>query len=165
MTNKPESKKIETFLHNTFEFGLALKLFNGTWETISGILILLSNKYFLRHFAYLLFRGEILSDPNDAFISYVTYLFDKTPQGAKKFVAIYILSHGILNIFLAYQLYRKKLWSYKLAIGVLIVLAIYQIHRIQLYHSTMLFYLTVLDFIFIALTWHEYTHQRKSSFK
>jgi len=133
---KSLSSKIESFLHWLFEFGVLVKAFNGLWETTSGILLLALGE------AVLMAR-----------------IFHNISPHTKNFAAAYLLIHGLLNIFLAIQLYRNKLWAYLITIGVMIGFLFYQVHRISLYHSQILIYITIFDLFFILLTWHEYRHQ------
>ncbi len=152
--------KLEYYLHGIFEFGVFTKGFNGIWETVSGILILISGKPIFAHLFSSLTRKELVEDPHDRFIDYIIWVMQNIPANAKKFAAIYILIHGILNIFLAIQLQRKRLWAYLITIGANIIFIIYQIHRISLYHSRILTLVTVWDLLFIILAWHEYKHQK-----
>jgi len=70
------------------------------------------------------------------------------------------LLHGLLNIFLAIQLYRDKHWVYLLAVGTMTLSVFYQIYRISIYHSLLLAAFTIFDIFFIALAWHEYKHHK-----
>jgi len=78
------------------------------------------------------------------------------------FVAIYLLIHGLLNMFLAIQLYRDRIWAYLVTITITIIFIFYQIHRIILHHSPVLIVVTIFDVLFIILTWHEYNRKRAS---
>jgi uncharacterized membrane protein len=76
------------------------------------------------------------------------------------FVAVYFLIHGFLNLFLAIQLYRDRIWAYLVTIFVTIIFIFYQIHRIILHHSVVLTIITIFDILFIFLTWHEYKRKK-----
>lgn len=80
----------------------------------------------------------------------------------KIFVAIYILAHGVLNIFLSIQLYREKIWAYRATFVIMTGFVIYQLIRIYTYHSAMLITLTAIDLLFMALLWHEYRYKLRS---
>ena len=151
--------KLEKYWHGLFELGIFIKGFNGIWETVSGFLFLFFSKNALTGFFFFLARGELLEDPNDRVVGYVANLLQNISNNAKVFAAIYILGHGVLNIFLAIQLYRNRLWAYLITIGLMIIFIGYQIYRINLHHSYPLIVLTVFDFLFVTLTWHEYRYQ------
>lgn len=157
--NKPAG--LERVWHQFFEWSLLIKGFNGAWETISGVLILFSSKATLDNFFYFLARRELLEDPNDKLINFFTGALNSVSNDAKTFVAFYILFHGFLNIFLAIQLYRNKLWAYLFTIGAISLLMLYQIYRIIVHHSLVLTAITIFDVLFIILVWHEYKHRKK----
>lgn len=151
----------EKYWHNLFEFGILLKAFNGVWETVTGLAVFFVSKTTLNGWIDLLAQKELLEDPNDYLINLSTHLLQLANGSAKFFAAAYILFHGLLNLFLAIQLYRKRMWAYVFTIWAIGLAVVYQIYRIFLHHSGVLIFLTILDIIFIALTWHEYLHQKK----
>ena len=152
--------KLEKYWHGLFELGILVRSFNGIWETICGVVILFFSKSVLSSFLFLLARGELLEDPNDRVIRYIANLLQDLSTNTKVFAAIYILGHGILNIFLGIQLYRNRLWSYVITIAVMIIFIGYQVYRINIHHSHALIVVTAFDFLFLILTVHEYRYQR-----
>jgi uncharacterized membrane protein len=129
---KFRNSTIERYLHDLFEIGVFFKAINGIWETLTGWLVF----YFgitIRHHH----------------------------MGARNFAAAYVLIHGIVNLFLAIQLLRQRLWAYLVAIGIMATFVIYQLYRIHHYHSRVLIFFTVVDILFIFLTWHEYRHRKQ----
>ena len=154
---------LKYYLHVFFEAGIALKAFNGLWETISGLLgLLISHDLMLRGF-YALSHGELLEDPQDRLVHGVGYFLTTTPHGTRMFIALYVLAHGLANLFLAYNLFRNRLWAYPATVGALVLFLVYQIYRIYLFHSLTLTALTLIDIVFLALLLHEYSHQLKKS--
>jgi len=159
MPNLKDSKLIR-YWHAFFELAVFIKGFNGIWETVSGFSVLFFSKAAFSKLFSFLFRNELLENPHDSFIDFMAQAMQNLSTGTKRFAAIYILLHGLLNIFLAIQLYRNKLWAYLVAINVIIVLIFYQIYRIALHHSLFLTVITIFDALFIILTWHEYQYQK-----
>ncbi|KKW11580.1 MAG: hypothetical protein UY50_C0010G0005 [Parcubacteria group bacterium GW2011_GWA2_49_9] len=149
----------EKILHGLFELGLALKCFNGLWETLSGGILLFTSKATLENWFVALSYRELLEDPDDKVIGFIIGTLLNPETSTKVFVAIYILAHGLLNIFLAIQLYRKEHWAYPATVGIMSVLVLYQAYRILIHHSFILTVFTLCDIIFIYLTWHEYKHR------
>ena len=144
-----------------FTFGIILKGINGVFEIILGLLVLLLGKAIFTGLFATLTREELLEDPNDRLVNFLGYSLNTVSENSKLFLAIYIFTHGIINIFLAIQLYRRKLKVYLIAIVLLIIFSVYQIYRIHYTHSILLTIITLWDIIFIFLTWHEYTYQTK----
>jgi len=153
------------FWHELFEYGVFIKGLNGIWETVSGLLTLFLSKATFSKWFYLIARNELLEDPNDKFVNFLARALQNLSNNTKTFAALYILIHGLLNIFLAIQLYRDKHWAYPVTIGIMLIVALYQIQRISINHSLILTAITLLDLLFILLAWHEYKyHQEKLNF-
>ncbi len=146
----------EKYWHEFFELGVIIKALDGTWETITGVLFLFLSKATFAHWFFVVSHNELLEDPNDIVMNFLSHALQNFSGDAKTFAAVYLLSRGILNIFLAIQLYQEKHWAHLLAIGTLLVFMAYQAYRISLYHSALLTVVTVFDAIFILLIWHEY---------
>lgn len=161
LTQPPKEK----YWHRLFEAGIALKGFNGIFEIISGSVVFFISKNYFTSLFFRLARTEILEDPHDKFINFLGYRLQHFSTNTKLFVAAYILTHGILNIFLAFQLYREKLWAYLVTISVTLVFMVYQIYRIINTHSIALTIITIWDAIFIVITWHEYKYQKSRRLK
>jgi len=160
---QPKRAGFEYYLHALFEAGVALKAFNGLWETVSGLFVLLVPRQMVMHWFSLLAQKELIEDPHDRFVDIASRFITNTPEGTRLFIAIYILAHGILNLFLAYQLYRQRLWAFPVTATVVGVFILYQLERVYQHHSVTLIVLTILDIIFLALLMHEYKHQRSKS--
>ncbi len=150
----------EKVLHPLFELGVLIKTIDGIAETIIGLTVLfLSGAKIQGIFTYFA-RGELLEDPHDAVINFLAGVFQSISTSAKTFAAIYILLHGIINIFLVIGLYKEKLEAYLATMITIVILITYQFYRIFLYHSNGLAILTVFDALFLLLTWHEYKYHK-----
>jgi uncharacterized membrane protein len=125
-----------------------------------GCLLLFTSKITITNVFYSFTAEELLEDPNDFIVNFLGQVVQNISLNTKIFIAFYILIHGITNLFLAIQLYRNRLWSYLLAIIIMGVFMLYQAYRISLYHSVPLIIITIFDFFFILLTWHEYHHRK-----
>jgi len=122
------------FWHDLFELSVALKGLNAAWETASGLFLLFTD--------HSIFHVHISAS-------------------TRSFAGIYLLLHGILNIFLVYNLYKERLWAFPLTVWVLSLLLIYQAYRYSHTHSIILLGTIIFDICFIGLTWHEWGYQKK----
>ena len=113
-----------------FDASVYIKAFNGLWETVTGIALLFISKGFI----------------NNAFASQT--VSEHISGGAKNFAAIYILAHGIINIFLAYSLYREKLWAFWVSIGFFSGSVIYLTYKLHNGPSLILIALIIFDLAF-----------------
>ncbi len=150
----------QKYWHELFGWGMLIKGFNGVWETISGILILLLSKATLSGWFFLLSHNELLEDRHDVVINFLANTLQNFSSDTKIFVALYLLVHGFLNIFLVIQLYRDKHWAYLVIIGTVVLSMGYQVYRISVFHSSFLMAITIFDVIFVVLAWHEYVYHR-----
>jgi len=74
----------------------------------------------------------------------------------QNFYAFYLLSHGVVKLFLVVGLLKGKLWSYPASLIVLGLFILYQLYRYSYTHGVGLIALTVFDIVVMALIWHEY---------
>ncbi len=151
------------YWHNLFKVGVALKALNGIWETASGLFILLVSKETVNGWIAFITQRELLEDPNDSVITFLVHSLQNISTSTQTFVALYILIHGLLNIFLTVELSRDRHWAYLVTIGITALFVLYQIYRISVFHSVFLTVFTVFDILFIILTWHEYKHHTEKS--
>lgn len=155
-------ENIQKYWHQLFELGVLVKGLNGVWETVSGLLFLSLKHDTLNRWFLVAIHSELLEDPHDRIINFFSHATPALSTGTKTFIAVYILFHGLLNLFLAIQLYRDKHWAYFVAIGAMSTFVFYQIYRISVFHSPILIAVTIFDIGFIALTWHEYRFHREA---
>lgn len=156
-------QKLKEHWHQLFELGILIKGFTGVWYITSGLFFLFINKATLIGWFDALVQNELVEDPSDGFINFLTYALKNISSDAKTFAALYVLAHGLLNIFLVVQLYRKKDWAYLVIIWAMLISMPYQIYRISLHHSVVLAVITIFDAFFIMLTWREYKLSKSAS--
>src|SRR6185437_15800009 len=101
-------------------------------------------------------QDELAQDPTDFFANFLLHTANHIAIGGQLFAALYLLSHGIIKIFLVIALLKNKLWAYPLSLGVLGLFIVYQVYRFTDTHSIGLVVLTVFDAIVIWLIWKEY---------
>ncbi len=161
-------KKLFTqhFWHELFEAGVLLKALNSLWETSAGIFLLSSVHPILRNSFIFFSREQYLGGSRDDFLfRYITEHLNHLSVSTKNFVGLYLLFHGLLNMFLAYNLYKNRLWAYPFSMGVTSLFLIYQLYRLAHTHSIVLLCITIFDVAFIYLTWHEYNYQLRRHHK
>ncbi len=148
-------------IDKTFKISIFLKGINGLLEIIGGILLFIFNPSKIAYIVLLLTQNEISEDPHDIIANYLINLSQNFSINTQIFSVIYLITHGIIKIFLVISLWEKKLWAYPLAISIFIVFIFYQIYRFSYNYSIGLLFLTILDIIIIILTWLEYKNLLK----
>lgn len=148
-------------IDKTFKITILLKGVNGLLEIIGGILLLIFNPAKVNFIVLFLTQNEISEDPNDIIANFLISLSQNFSINIQIFGSIYLLSHGIIKIFLVISLWKKKLWAFPLAIGIFLVFILYQIYRFNFNHSIGLIFLTILDIVVVVLTWLEYKNLKR----
>lgn len=129
---------------------------NGVLEAISGGLLPFISPERLKTLVGDLVYQELIEDPNDFFANLLMHAADKLSVSGKWFASVYLLSHGVIKIFLTLALWRVKLWAYPLAIVIFFGFIVYQIYHYTQTHSASMILLSALDAVVIALTWMEH---------
>ncbi len=135
----------QKYWHALFEASVFIKAINGIWETISGFALIFLSKGFINN-----------AFANQSFTEHISV-------GTKNFAGIYILAHGLINIFLAYYLYKEKLWAFWISMGFFSGSVVYLVYRLTDGPSLLLYMLIAFDVFFTYLTWHEYKYRVKKS--
>jgi uncharacterized membrane protein len=78
------------------------------------------------------------------------------------FAGVYLLSHGVIKVFLVGSLLRGRLWAYPTAIVFFAMFIVYQMYRYYLHPSIGMIILSILDLIVIVLTWLEYRQLKRA---
>ncbi len=152
----------QKYWHRLFETGVLLKAISSVWETTGSILILFAAHRWAPHIVGWLERASAARDRDDILYKIVAdQLSQLTVVNTRIFVGSYLLFHGILNVFLVYNLFRNRLWAYPVTIGFSLMFLIYQVYRFTHTHSPILLAATLFDAVFIYLTWHEYRYQKR----
>jgi len=108
--------------------------------------------------ATLLTQDELFEDPKDLVSQYILNVAHQFSLGGKKFVILYLLSHGIIRLILVIGLLKKKLEAYYLSFIVFSGFIIYQLYRYSHTRSAWLLGLSIFDLFFLWLIWKEYTY-------
>lgn len=151
----------EKNLHLVFEITLILKGIFALLEIIGGILAYFMTQELLLRLVVAITQEELTQDPRDFVARYLLQSAQDFSVSSQHFMSVYLLSHGIIKIFLVAGLLRKKFWFYPLAIIVFVLFILYQFFRFSVTHSFWLLVITLLDVIVIWLTWHEYRYLRR----
>jgi len=145
--------KREHVIYDVFVGAIVIKGLNAILEIVLGTLLLFTDV--VEDVVSILVQKELIEDPNSFVATYIQSLLSTTPQ-VQSFGALYLLSHGIVKVFLMIGLLRNKLWAYPATIAVLALFITYQMVRYLNTHSILLIFLSVFDAFVVWLVWHEY---------
>jgi uncharacterized membrane protein len=151
----------EKALRKIFEIGIIFKGLVAVLEIVSGSLLLFVSTDVVYGLVRLFTLAEITENPTDIIATYFLQLAQSFTVGAKLFLALYLLTRGIVKLFLITGLLRNKLWAYPASIAVFGLFILYDIYRFSHTHSPFILFLGLLDLLVLWLIWHEYKVVRK----
>jgi uncharacterized membrane protein len=155
----------EKNVRRAFEASLVLKGIFAALETVAGVLVYFVSQEFLLKLILAFTKKEYVEDRHDALASYLIELAQDFSVNSRLFASFYLLSHGILKLFLIVGLMRRKLSYYPAAILIFTLFIVYQLYRFSFTHSIWLLLITLLDLVVIWLTWHEYELIRRERYR
>jgi uncharacterized membrane protein len=147
--------------HRIFEIGILLKGAHALIECLGGLALAFLRTDGLVNLVSELTQHELMRHPNDFVAARLLAMAQTFTVGTQHFYAFYLLSHGLIKIFLVLALLRNKLWAYPVSLAVLGLFIVYQLYRFSYTHGIGLIVLTVFDIVVIALIWHEYRLVRR----
>lgn len=152
----------EKNIHLAFEVSLFLKGAFAVAEIVTGIGVYFVTQQFVFKLVEHITREELLEDPRDLIANYLFQSAQHFSVNTRNFTVIYLLSHGVIKLWLIIGLKRAKLSYYPVAIAIFGLFIVYQLYRFSITHSLWLLFITAVDVLVIGLTWHEYRYLRRS---
>lgn len=153
----PDEKRI----HLIFEISLFLKGAFAFLEIVGGFLAYFIPKQFVLGLVAELTQRELAEDPRDLVAHYFLHAAQNLSVGTQHFAAVYLVSHGVIKLWLIVGLLRERLWYYPTALIIFGLFIAYQLYRFSFTHSPFLLFITVVDIVVIILTWHEYGYLKR----
>lgn len=150
----------EKNVHAAFEVGLMLKSAFAVMEIAAGIFAYFVTQKFLLDVVQAVTRSELTEDPRDFVANHLLHGAQSFSVSSQQFTAFYLLSHGLIKIWLIAGLWRKKLGYYPATISIFGALILYQLYRYTFAPSLTLLLITVVDVVVVGLTWLEYRNLR-----
>ncbi len=153
--------RAETFVHQSFRIGILLKGLDGVLEIMGGLILTAVSPETINRLLLLLIQHELSKDPRDVIANFLVRAVHDLSLTSKTFAVIYLLSHGVVKVFVVASLLKNRLWAYPVAILFFIAFTLYQVYRYSLSHSIWMLALTIFDIVVIFLTWAEYRNVKK----
>lgn len=156
-------KRQGKIIDKIFEIGILIKTFFGFFEILGGIILGISGKLIMNNFIIDLAQQEIAEDPHDLIANSLIKMAQNLSSDSHIFAILYLVLHGVINIFLAVGLLKNKIWAYPWAMSFYGIFMIYQVYRYLHTYSILLLILTLFDAFVVSAIWLEYKkHKIKS---
>lgn len=161
LTGKEKRQVIrEKGLHEAFLISIVVKGLLALAETILGLMLLFSSNVVL--FVLSLAQDYLIDDPEGFFATHFQRFLSPS-HDLQVFGGLYLLSHGVVKVFLVAGLLRNKLWAYPASLAVFSLFILYQIVKWLSIHSGWLLVLTIVDIVVMWLIWHEYRQKVRNA--
>ena len=156
------TEKKEKLWHELFKVGVYIKGIIGAFELASGFLVIFISAERIGRILANLANRNLPLNLEDFFV-YFSHQYVANPHPELKiFAGLYIISRGVINMFLVWGLIKERHEAYLFAIGVMGSFWLYQVYRLVLHPSLLLGFLTAFDVLLIILIWHEYKKLKAS---
>lgn len=142
----------EKNVHVAFEISLTIKGAFALAEIVAGIFAYVVTTQFVLDFVDAITRTELTEDHQDFVANYLLHAAQGLSVSSKHFAAFYLLTHGVVKLWLIVGLWCKKLGYYFATIVIFSLFIIYQVYRYSFTHSMTLLLITILDVFIIGLT-------------
>jgi len=150
------ASKRARWMHGFFEFAILIKGIDGILETAGGFLLLFVPLRAIDDLVQVLTAHELSEEPDDWFANTLRHAAEAISVDTKMYASIYLISHGVLKVFLVYFLWREKLWVFPVAIAFIVAFIGYQLYRYAHTHSVALLIFTAIDVAVTWFIWREY---------
>ena len=147
--------------HDAFDISVYLKLANATLEILGGFIFLFEEPSKINSLILRLTQHELIQDPKDLVANFLRHQAASLTISGEIFTALFLLSHGIIKVFLLVALLKRKLWAYPTAIAVFLGFIAYQLYQYSVGGNIWLIALSVLDLAVVILTLVEYNNIKK----
>src|ERR1035437_2186272 len=114
-------------IDKVFDIGILIKSFFGVFEVLVGIILAISGRLIIDNLIVALTQQEISEDPSDFIANYLIKNANNFFTNSHIFAVVYLILHGIINIFLAIALLKNKIWAYPWAMAGFGLFIIYQV--------------------------------------
>lgn len=153
MNRKTETQGEQKFIYEGFLVSIVLKGIISLNEVVTGIALL-----FIPPALFLTFTDWIADHiPTGGFIgAHLAAQMESYTSGTSHYLALYLLSRGIVKLVLIFALLMNKLWAYPSLLLVMLGFLLYQLYQIATSGSILVIGITVLDLIVMYFVWREW---------
>ncbi len=146
----------EKIYHRLFRWGIWLKILLSFGEIAAGVALSFLTYETIKRFVFFFIGGELAETPRDFFWEHMASWSRSFTAAPESFWAFLLISHGIVKLFLAWGLWKEKLWAFPAGAAVFIGFVVYQIYQLTYLNSVFLWLITIFDIVLIVLVLQEW---------
>ncbi len=147
-----DTKQEEILIYDGFLISVLLKGIISVGEVLGGIALFFIPPAFIVGIATIVLNHLPLPSLQGILLTEVA----KYTTGTVVFVALYLLSRGLIKVVLIGALLKNMLWAYPASLVVLAGFVLYQLYQIFSAHSLLLVAVTLFDLIVMYFIWREW---------
>jgi uncharacterized membrane protein len=150
------TQKEEKRIREYFLISILIKGAISLAEVIAGVVVLFIP---VSTFTDLILRyaeGELVENSSDFIATQLIHVAQQLSFAGSTFIAVYLLSRGLIKLILVVALLKNQLWAYPASLFVLGLFVVYQCYQLTAGFSAFLLGLTIFDLIVMWFIWREY---------
>ena len=147
-------------LRFAFIAAIIVKGVDGAVESVAGTIVAIAGTQSLYEFVIRVTAPELELHPQSHAVHLIRHGAQGLAHASSRFVAIWLLVHGILKLALAIELLRGRRWIFPVATGILACFVGYMAYRLTGHWSPWLLAFAMFDVVTIGLVLHEWRSQR-----
>ncbi len=147
-----EERQIGTY----FWWSVVLKGVISAGEIAAGLLIFFVPLTTLTAPFIKIAGAELFEEPGNLVAGYLVHAGNSLALAGSTFVAVYLLTRGLIKLLLIIALLKHQLWAYPSSLVVLGLFVAYQCYQFAVSPSIFLVVLTVFDLIVMYFIWREW---------
>ncbi len=152
----------EEEVHLLFEIGLAIKGAFAVMEVLSGIAMYFVTQRFVLNLIGAITQHELAEHRRDVIANYLLHAAQSFSVSTQHFTAIYLLSHGIIKLWLIAVCYESGSGTIRPRSSYLGCLSCTNCTGLASRIRVLLLLITALDLVVIILTWQESNYLRRN---
>ena len=142
--------------NEAFRIAMVWRIGYGTLRTILGFVVLKLVDLPLSQVLMEAMSFELKQDPTHIFFQTISAFLQTHPFTVTKFIALYLIFWGIVDIVLSIFLLRHKLWAFPLSLCLIGFFIVYELYRLLYTHAPAFLFLIIIDSVIFWLTVIEY---------
>jgi uncharacterized membrane protein len=150
------TQKEEKRIREYFLISILLKGAGSLVEVVAGLLAVFIPVSTFTNLILRYAEGELAENSSDFIATQLTHLAQQLSVAGGTFIALYLLSRGLIKLLLIIALLKNQLWAYPASLVVLGLFVVYQCYQLVTSFSFLLVALTVFDLIVMWFIWKEY---------
>jgi uncharacterized membrane protein len=152
----PGETRSELTVDSVFRISVITKGILSAFEVVAGFIAILIPPSVVVGYIVAKSERELIQEPGDYIATHVLEYVHSHNIPGRTFIAVYLITRGLLKLLLVVALLKKQYWAYPAAIVVLLLFMAYEIYGIIAAHSILMMFTAVFDTIVVWSVWREY---------